>query len=315
VVQYRSFRNTDPPALAVVWNEALTGRGAVRLRHSSPLESYVFAKAYFDPVGLIVAEEGGQPIGFAHAGFGPTEDQRALDPSRGVTCVVAVNPAHQRRGIGSDLLRRCERYLADHGAQSYYAGPVALLNPFYFGLVGGSETHGFLASDSASEPFMSRNGYQPVANRLVFQRALTLPVNIVDGRFPALRNRYEVRIVPRSGADSWWQECVLGPIELVEFRLHDKMSGKVAAHTSVWEMDLFSWRWSQPAVGILNVFVQAELRCQGLAKFLLAQMLRYLQEQFFGIAEVQAREEDLAAIKLYRSLGFEQVDVGRQYKK
>src|SRR5207245_636588 len=138
---------------------------------------------------------------------------------------------------------------------------------------------------------------------------------IADARFPGLRRRYDVRVVPRLGAGSWWQECVLGPIELVEFRLEEKGSGRVAARTCVWEMDGFSWRWSHPAVGIVQIEVCPELRRQGLAKFLLAQMLHYLQEQFFGVAEVQARADNQPAHELFRSLGFAQVDTGHSYKK
>jgi hypothetical protein len=79
VIQFRQFRNIDPPALVEVWNDALTGRGAVRLRNSSPLESYTLSKLYFDPQGLILAEEGGRLLGFVHAGFGSDATGAGID--------------------------------------------------------------------------------------------------------------------------------------------------------------------------------------------------------------------------------------------
>src|SRR5438046_8661581 len=115
VVDYRHFRNDDPPGLAEVWNEAFDGRGEVRLRHSSPLEHYLFAKSYFDAAGLIVAVEDGRQVGFAHAGFGPNETQTALAKGRGVICVIGVRPSHRHRGIGSELLRRCDASLTANG--------------------------------------------------------------------------------------------------------------------------------------------------------------------------------------------------------
>src|SRR5205085_1976644 len=124
VVHYRTFRNDDPPHLAEIWNAAFTGRGTVRLRHSSPLETYVLAKPYFDPAGLIVAVVDGQPVGFAHAGFRANDTESALARDAGVTCVIGVHPAHRRRGIGAELLRHCEAYLTGHGAQALYAGPM-----------------------------------------------------------------------------------------------------------------------------------------------------------------------------------------------
>jgi ribosomal protein S18 acetylase RimI-like enzyme len=61
--------------------------------------------------------------------------------------------------------------------------------------------------------------------------------------------------------------------------------------------------------------VREDMRRQGLGKFLMTQILRYLQDQYFGIAEVQAVDENQTAVKLFQSVGFEQVDVGRLYKK
>jgi ribosomal protein S18 acetylase RimI-like enzyme len=315
VIQYRQFRNTDPPGLAMVWNEAFTARGSAPLRHSSPLENYVFHKPYFDPAGLIVAIDNGQFVGFVHAAFGPNVSQTEICRNAGVICLIGVRPAYRRRSVGSELLRRAEAYLKDRGAQTLYAGCMAPLDPFYFGLYGGSEMPGFLASDPETSPFLERHGYRVCRTAHVFQRLLNQPLSIVDGRFPQLRRRFEVRIAPRSGPGTWWQECVLGPIELVDFRLEEKSTGNVAARTSVWEMDGFSWRWNQPAVGVLDAEVKEDLRRQGLAKYLLSQMLRYLQEQFFGAAEVHASEGDEAAMKLFEGLGFEKVDTGHLYKK
>jgi ribosomal protein S18 acetylase RimI-like enzyme len=315
VVYYRHFRNDDPPGLAEVWNDAFTGRGGVRLRHSSPLENYVFAKSYFDRAGLIVAVEEGKHVGFAHAGFGPDQTQIALCKANGVICMIGVRPSHRRRGIGSELLRHCESYLTAGGAHAMYAGPKAPFNPFYFGLYGGSDLPGFLESDTLADPFLRKHGYQPQNTTVVFQRSLVDPLQSADGRFPALRRQFEMRIVPKRGAGTWWQECVQGPVETVEFFLEDKTTTEVVARTAVWEMDGFSWRWNQPAVGIVEIEVRENLRRQGLAKFLLTQLLRYLQEQFFGLAEVQANEQNQPALNLFQSLGFQQVDAGRMYKK
>ena len=59
----------------------------------------------------------------------------------------------------------------------------------------------------------------------------------------------------------------------------------------------------------------AEMRRQGLAKFLIAQVLRYLQDQFFSLIEIQTRADNTAAVNLLCSLGFEQVDAGHIYRK
>jgi ribosomal protein S18 acetylase RimI-like enzyme len=314
VVQYRTFLNTDPPGLAEVWNEAFTGRGAAQLRNSAPLERHAFAKPYFDPKGLFVALEDDVRIGFAHAGFGPNNAETAISHAAGVTCIIGVRPQYRHQGVGSELLNRCEDYLRKGGAQTIYCGAVRPLNPFYFGIYGGSDQPGFLASDEAAAPFLEYNGYRAWDTCLVFQRRLDQPVNVVDGRFSALRRKYSMRVLPRVSIGTWWQECVLGTLEPLEFRLEEAVSNRVVARAEAWEMEGFSWRWGIPAAGITMLQVREDLRRQGIAKFLMAQILRYLQEQYFGIVEIQSMERNQPAVKLIKSCGFEQVDFGRMYK-
>ena len=311
----RCFRNDDPPKLAEIWNDAFTGRSTYPLRSLNPLERCVLSKPYFDRSGLIVAEDGGRPVGFVHAGFGPTDDETRIDPTRGVICVIAVRSDHRRSGVGAELLRAAEEYLAERGTRTIQAGARWPRCPFYFGLYGGSNMPGFLDSDAATGPFLLREGYRPGDAMLVLQRRLEQPVAAADARFVALRRRFEVRLIPQMSIGSWWQECVYGLLEPVEFRLEDKLSGMPAARALLWEMEGYSWRWGCPSVGVLETQVRSDVRRQGLAKFLLTQILRRLQEEYFGVVEVQAPEQNPTALALFQSLGFETVDTGRVYFK
>jgi ribosomal protein S18 acetylase RimI-like enzyme len=312
VIHFRTFRNGDPPLLARLWNESLTGRGAVPLRGAALLEYFTFAKPYFDPAGLILAEDGGAPVGFVHAGFGPSADGSHIDDSVGVICALAVIPTHRSQGVGSELLRLAEGYLRDKGAKTIYAGSVDPRNPYLFGIYGGSRSPGFLDSDAAARPFLEGRGYRLAGTRQVYQCALDQPPTTADGRFAAFRQRYEIHVGPRRGL-SWYQEAAVGPIELHEYRLMEKEGGRTVARASLWEMETFSQRWNEHAFGVAEVFVEPEVRRQGLAKFLLAQLLRHLHEQFFTLAEAQADVDDLPAVGLYKGLGFSVVDSGRSF--
>jgi ribosomal protein S18 acetylase RimI-like enzyme len=315
VVQYRTFRNDDPPRLAQVWNAAFTERGAVHLRHSSPLEHFVFAKPYFDPAGLILAFDGEKPVGFAHAGFGPNADCSRLCHDKGVLCLVGVVPSHRRRGIGSELLRRCEDYLRRRGAAELFAGSMARLNPFYIGLYGGSDAPGVLLSDVGAEPFLARHGYRAHESRFVFHCRLSHAYNVVDARFANLRNRFDIRAQACGRPATWWQAAVLGPLELLEFSAEDKTTHDVVGSVAVWEMEGFSHRWNESALGLVDVKVREDTRRQGIAKYLLSQALRYLRDQYFTLAELQVCEGNEAGRRLCQSLGFKQVDTGRLYRK
>jgi ribosomal protein S18 acetylase RimI-like enzyme len=315
VIHYRPVRNDDPPHLVRIWNEAFPGRAAYLLRSSSPLEAWVFAKPYFDPAGLILAVDDQRPLGFVHAGFGPNETQTGLDYRIGVICILAVVPAARRAGVGSGLIRHAEEYLISRGARELYAGGMRPLNPFYFGLYGGSDSPGFLTADIEAWPFFEKQGYAAHRTAFVFHRKLEQPLDIVDPRFAGLRRRFDVQVLPRARVGTWWEESILGQLEPVEFRLEEKKTAQTAARVSYWEMEGFSWRWNYPAAGVMDIQVRADLRRQGLAKFLVSQLLRHLQEQYFGLAEVQTLDQNQAAIALFRSLGFEQVDTGRSYRK
>lgn len=315
VIEYRPFINTDPPHLVTVWNEALTNRGAYTLRSAAALERWIFSKPYFDPNGLIMACENGIPFGFCHAGFGPNAEQTALNRSNGIICMVAVRPSLRRHGVGGELLKRGEDYLRQNGSTSLFAGGLKPFNPFYFGLYGGSNSPGLLDSDRAVRPFFESQGYRPHQSCLVFHRKLDQPLNIVDTRFTALRRRFDVQLMPRSRNATWWQECQISQLEQFEFRLDEKANGQPAARAWYWEMEGYGWRWNTPSAGIMDIQVRGDLRRQGVGKYLVAQLLRYLQEQYFGIAEVQVNDDSDAAIKMFRALGFTQIDTGIMYRK
>jgi ribosomal protein S18 acetylase RimI-like enzyme len=314
VIQYRTFRNPDPPGLVELWNRCFNGRGTVPIRLAALLEYFIFAKPYFDPQGLILALDGDQPVGFAHAGFGPAESRTAVNHSVGVLCSLGVQPTYRRQGIGTTLLSRSEEYMRGHGATEILAGPLAPFNPFTFGLYGGSQSPGFLDSDVLARPFLEHRGYRPARTALVFQRHLQRIVIPPDPRFPAYRQRFEIHALPAPRV-SWWQECVLGPIEMVEYRLTDRATGQIIAHATLWEMDTFSQLWNEHAIGIVDMEVVAAQRGQGLAKFLLGQILRHLHEQFFSLVEIHVGEENAPGVKLVQSLGFNQVDRGHSYRR
>ena len=278
------------------------------------LEYFLFSKPYFDPQSLIIACADKDIVGFVLAGFGPNDTESALDYNLGVICLLGVLSTYRRQGIGSELLRRAEDYLRSHGSTELYAGPMYPLNPYTFGLYGGSYSPGFLDSDSAARPFFEKRGYSLEKSCLIFQRSMQRNLTISDGRFAAHRLRYEVHGNPFQGT-TWWQECILGPIELHEYRLQDKLTGHTSARALLWEMETYIPTWGQHGIGLTDLVVPASLRRQGLGKFLIVQLLRYLQDQFFSLVEMQVGDENTVCIDLLRGLDFEQVDAGHIYRK
>ena len=314
-VRYRTFRNPDPPALVRLWNASMSSRGTAFLQGVTPFEAYVLSKRYFDRQGLILAEENGTVLGWVHAGFGPDESGQDLDTRLGVICLIMVLPQHRRHGIGRELLHQAEDYLWRRGAETIRAGGHKPLDPFYWGLYGGSEMSGFLRSDSHAEPFFLAHGYAVQESVLIFQRGLETPPAISDPRFARIKRRYEAYVKPAPVVPHVCTEARQGPLEGLQFQLQDMATGKQVAQARMWDMDLYAWRWHQAAAGLYDIDVIPTLRRQGLSKYLFAHMLRYLHDQFYTLVEAHAPASNPAAVQLLLSLGFKQVDEGRVYEK
>lgn len=314
MIHYRTFRNTDPPGLVHVWNECFTGRGATLLTANILLEYFAFAKPYFDPAGLTLAVDGDRTVGFCLAGFGPSPGGDAISQQTGIICSLAVLPEYRRQGVGAALLERSEAYLRERGATELLAGAQSPLNPYTFALYGGSDSPGFLESDRGAGAFLEKHGYKRQRTCLVLQRSLERPFTISDPRFLDHRNRYDIHAGPQHGS-SWFRECVLGPIEMHEYRLIEKATSKVVGRAAVWEMETYRPRWNEHSIGLTELEVLPDLRRQGLAKFLVSQALRHLHEQFFTLVEAQIPANNTAALALYKGLGFAQVDAGHRYRR
>lgn len=312
MIDYRNFRNTDPPHIVELWNTSLPNRGAVSLRGSNLLERHVFAKPFFDPAGVVIAEENNQVVGYGH--FGGCQSPDATEV-HGVVCALAVKPSHRRRGIGSQILYRGEEYLLQRGAKQILGGGHGALSPFYAGIYGGSDSPGFLKSDAAAEPFFKRRRYGVQETILVLQRKLEAPLKTPDPRFCTLRNRFNIIMGSPRTLGGWWEECTLGCLEPIEFVVEDREKNELVGRALVWEMEGFSQRWGKPAIGILNFTVREDYRGQGLGKLLMTHVLRQIQEQFFEVVEIQISEKNLVALSLLRGLNFETVDRGQIYAK
>jgi GNAT superfamily N-acetyltransferase len=311
VIDYRPFRNTDSPALVELWRRAAASRPLVQPLSLALFEQLVLARPFFDRLGLVVAVQAGEPIGFAHAGFGPVGDGPEGAPARGSTLlVVAPPPATQEVALA--LLSRCEEYLRQRGATVVYGGAADPFASFYLGLYGGSEAGGIPDSDPSAQDMFRAASYVEAGRWAVLRRDLASLRPIVDRTQIQIRRRaiVEARLDPPYA--NWWQAATLGAFDrtVFEFRWRERQfePGPSEASLTCWEMDPLSAHLGVRAVGLVSLFVQPQSRRQGLATFLLGEALRQLHQQGVAMAEARANRQDFAAIDLFRKLGFVEVD-------
>ena len=111
MLTYRTFRNTDPPVLAALWRSRTGQPGLAQPVSTDLLEQLVFSRLFFDYGGLVLAYDDGQPMGFAHAGFGPNSEADWISPDAGVTCLIVTRPECPTEEVAAGLLGRCEEFL------------------------------------------------------------------------------------------------------------------------------------------------------------------------------------------------------------
>ena len=315
MIQFRSFRNSDPPHLFQLFREVDLGRGAAAPATIDAFEIAVFGLPYFDPEGLIIAEEDGQVVGFVHAGFGFSDDLNSIDQSIGVICWLIVGKSHQRTGCGTELLKRAEAYLREHGVEYIQAGQSRHCDPFYFGLYGGARCSGFLESDEKTSPFLLKSGYEPKSRSTVFQRDLKSSRDPMNIKLMSLRRRSELQVKEQPENPSRWWLTHFGNIESMFFVLVEKRSQAKIASLTVVGLDHFMARWGERVIGLVDVYVEKEFRGQGFATTLVVETLRRLKSDFITRAEIHVDDDYPNMIKSIETAGFVPVDASIVYVK
>ena len=312
--RFRPFRNSDPPDLAHIWQKQPRLRGRAQGVNAALLEHCVLSRPHFDPADLIVATRDGQPVGFVHGGFGPTDTGDKLATEMGVTQLLMTLDADDT-GLSDELLQRSEEHLRSRGAQVLYVGGIRPLNGFYLGLYGGSELPGVLQADERFLAACQRNRYREIDRTIIMHRELRSLRSPVDRAIRKLRRQTYIDVVYDPPPTNWWEACTTGMMEKLQFRLLNKQDRQVMASAWFWQIEPLSSHWRFPVAGVCDVLVDPSVRRRGCAKLLMSEIHLELQRRDIVVVEVQTMQNNAAALALYRRLGYEQVDAGLVMRK
>ena len=136
VLKIRAFNPTqDGPWLHRLWHSTMHARWSMSLDSMQ--------KVLADARTLLVAERNGVRLGFCAADFEPTGDAGLL--------TLLVEPAYQRQGIGSALVRRLKRVLKTEQVKSLHLGAFSTGTYFWPGLP---------TENELTLPFFAKHGWQ-----------------------------------------------------------------------------------------------------------------------------------------------------------
>lgn len=313
--EYRSFRNSDPPALVSIWRSRRGQPGLLQPVSEDVFEQYVLSKLYFDREGLILAHEDGRPVGFAHAAFGPNESEDRIATELGVTCMLMVQPECDEAQVAGGLLERCEQYLLRRGAKVLYGGGIRPLNSFYLGMYGGCELPGVLESDRVARELYASHSYREVDRTCILRRDVQAHAVLADRAQRQLRRNTVVEVTMDPPARTWWDACTTGVFDMTRFQLVPRGGGPPLARAMLRNLDPTGSFGPAHTVGLTELDVDATHRRRGLATFLLNEVFRYLTRQGTAVLEVQTMQYNRAALTLYQKLDFDQVEQGIVFRK
>ncbi len=312
---YRTFRNSDPPVLTSLWRSRAGQPGLLQPVSPDLLEQLIFAKLYFDYGGLFLAWDDDQPVGFAHAGFGPNAQQNWTSTDAGVICVVLVRPGCAEADVAAGLVDRCEEYLRRRGAKVFYGGGLQPFNPFYVGLYGGSELPGVLDSDTIARHVFAARGYREVERTTILRRELSGFESLMDRRQMQVRRQMLVEVTSDAPTRTWWEACTVGEFDLTRFDVVPRAGGSPVATATFRSMEPSGTTSAGRAAGLIGLFVDEAYRRRGLAVFLLSEVFRQFLRQGITHVEVQTRQTDAAALGMFQKLGFQQMEQGGVWRK
>ena len=267
---------------------------------------------------MIVAEaDDGRPLGFVHAGFGPAEagsKPRAVDTELGTIAMLVVDPELTDETLERGLIEAAEAYLRGRGAKVLYAGGQAPLNPFYWGVYGGSEFAGIPSSHVAFHRAVFRSGYEPTSTTVLLQADLSA-AEPRDPKGVILRRQTRIEILDDACPDDWWESVAIGLFRPTTYRLRSKTDDRVLAHAGTWEMAGFGRIDGRVHLGLIDVETAADFRRQGFGRHLVGEIMKKARSQWNEIVDVQTPATNRPALGLYESLGFVRVETATLYRK
>lgn len=312
--EYRSFRNSDPPHLANIWNSQPPSRAIAQPINPALLELCVYSKQFFDPEALIVALHDEKPVGFVHAAFGPDESGSEIDYSLGSSQLLMLQPGIEE-SVADELIARSEDYQRSRGATVYYAGGIRPIDAFYLGLYGGSELPGLLDSAPLQAERFARNGYDATNKIVVLHRDLAR-FRVPTGRDArAVRRDTELEQTYLPPARTWWEACVTSGHDRIRFALRHRDEDREIAQVSYWDIEPLASAWGIPTVGLVDLYVAPDHRRHKVATHLIVESMKHIQRRGAAVVECQVMADNVAALAFYESLGFTQVDTGVIYRR
>jgi len=322
-ITYHTFGLDALPKLVSFWNSVFRKK-----RNFYPVDKELFMQRIinqepFDLKGFMVAMAGEKVIGIVHALKSAPSSYFVYRENRcwknGVIAVIVVDPNYQNSGIGSELLRRAEDYLAKYLNRDSYIYIGDYWVPLYHTLEGprqpfwgDSEMIGIDEEDQYFIEFLKKRGYKPVLDE---GREVTMVARLGNRDLPdrpdlrSLKLR-EVEVSEWKGWNGkigWYPEPESEGTGYIYGRFGPYVHTVIAfarKDTIVSHLEWYPMR-KEKTVALLDFLVANEDRGHGLGSYLLNKALWTMVQQGYDTVELHtSTKRNAKAFDMYKRRGF-----------
>ncbi len=195
----------------------------------------------------------------------------------------------------------------------FYAGSLFPLNPFYWGISGGSEGSGILSGHQTFQRGVIDRGYVAIGSTILLEADLNA-LEPRDPRGALIRRQTHLNFVEDALPAHWWQGLALGEFPVSEARLLTRADGAEVARASTWDMRGFDREDGRARVGLIDLEVAPEYRRKGYGRFLVSEIFRRARSNLVELVEIQTAAENQPALEFYASLGCVAIDQSTLYR-
>ncbi|MFB3883171.1 MAG: GNAT family N-acetyltransferase [Armatimonadota bacterium] len=268
-------------------------------RHIAPLTTELFlalveAKSYFDPSGLLVAQEQGEVVGWVHACVAPATEPWHDPQKRAASIRLLIYPRDRLR-VGAALVAEATDWLGKSGQQELEAGSCRSGYPFYRGLWMGGEPmtpatmpHVHLAFEVGGYKLNAESVF------MVGRLASAPPARVPPG--------LELVEAPAAMAHTGMRESWTG---FAPMRVRALVGGSEVGSLGWVVLPQVAARLGSPCVNIWSLGVGAEHRRKGIASALVAHALARGYASGARFASVGTQLWNAPAQATYAKFGFQ----------